>query len=183
MHHDLYRVISVTILVAIAVVLAVRRYGATDRFEGFQPVAIDRWSDRASPLEGFQPVAIDRWSDRASPLSCMSMQQHLVIRDAATWAHVWSQIACHHGETRPAAPAVDFARQVVIVAALGLRSGGGYSIDITEVRIGHGDAVVFLEERDPGPYPTTAVETEPVTYAIVPSFPGLAMFVDHPVVR
>jgi hypothetical protein len=169
MRDNLYRVIVVTLLVCIAVALAVRRYGVPDR------------SDRPDRFEGFHQVAIARpgWSLGYR----MGMQQHLVIRDARTWATVWQQNA-GIGEPLPDVPVVDFTRDVVIVAALGWRHGSGYSIDITEVRVGGGDAVVFLEERDPGPScPGLAVETAPAAFAIVPSFPGLAMFVDHPVHR
>lgn len=167
MHDNLYRVIVVTLLVSIAAALAIRRYGVPDRpdrFEGFHQVAIAH------------PGGSMRYGG-------MGMQQHLVIRDAKAWATVWQQIA-GTGEPRPDVPVVDFTRDVVIVAALGWRPSSGYSIDITEVRVGGGDAVVFLEERDPGQSCVVlAVETAPVAFAIVPSFPGLAMFVDHPVSR
>src|SRR5262249_55045159 len=135
MHRDLYRVISVTILVAIAVVLAVRRDGAPDRCSDV-PGQRDPVPDR---FEGFQPVTIERASREALTSSGMEMQQHLVIRNAATWTAVWQQIR-GYGETT-AAPVVDFARQVVIVAALGAKPTGGYSINITDVRMGQGDAV------------------------------------------
>jgi len=181
MHRDLYRVISVTLLVAIAIVLAIRRDGAPDRC-GDGPGPREPVPDRPDRFEGFHQVA-SHLPGGSMMYGGMGMQQHLVIRDAKAWATVWQQIV-RAGEPRPDVPVVDFTRDVVIVATLGLRPSSGYSINISEVRVGGGDAVVSLEERDPGPNCVVlTVETAPVAYAIVPSFPGLAMFVDHLVHR
>ena len=70
----------------------------------------------------------------------------LVIRDADTWAERWPDIAVQGGS----APAVDFARDMVLVAAMGQRSHGGHAITIEGV-FENADAVyVHVLETSPG---------------------------------
>jgi hypothetical protein len=88
--------------------------------------------------------------------------ERLVVRDSVHWAGVWA--TAFERQTRvPPLPAVDFAREMVVVAALGARPSGGYDITIEGVVEELGGAVVFVVATSPGDdcY-TTAAITEPV---------------------
>lgn len=51
----------------------------------------------------------------------------VVVRDARAWDAIWGEIWRHHIRL-PELPAIDFEREMVVVAALGTRRSGGYDI-------------------------------------------------------
>jgi len=111
--------------------------------------------------------------------STMSTRERLVVRDAATLETVWPRIV---GNVLPAppVPVVDFGANVVIVAAMGARSTGGYAIAIDEARTAHGDAWISVIERAPGDRClTTQAFTAPFVMVAVPRFSGEASFVER----
>jgi hypothetical protein len=111
--------------------------------------------------------------------SGMTTQQRLVIRDGATWAKVWAQIAAPH-QPPPAVPAVDFAKDVVIVAAMGTKDSGGYSITINDVGLVPGGARISVTEESAGANcGVTMALTSPVAVVLVPRFDGGATFQEH----
>jgi hypothetical protein len=90
--------------------------------------------------------------------------RRLVIKDANTWAQFWSELGM--GDR----PAVDFTRDVVVVAAAGQRQTGGHEIAIDRVTQTDGELTVEVVERTPGPNcMTTASLTQPVDIVIVPA--------------
>ena len=115
--------------------------------------------------------------------SGLATQQRLVIRDAATWANLWSQIAANT-QPRPAAPAIDFDSKVVIVVAMGQRPSGGYSIDIDSVRIVDEDVRISVTETSPGDKcGVTGALTQPIAATAVPRFDGEPTFNEHTATR
>jgi hypothetical protein len=74
----------------------------------------------------------------------------LVLRDRAAWEGAWGRL--HRGGGAPAAPAVDFAREMVLVVALGERPSGGYDVAIDAVApdVAGGGATVRYTAREPG---------------------------------
>jgi hypothetical protein len=111
--------------------------------------------------------------------SGMKTRQRLVVRDAATWANAWQQIAATMPPP-PAAPAVDFSSDLLIVAAMGTMPTGGYSIDVDDVGVGGGNASISITEQSPGPTcVVTQSLTAPVVVVVVPKFAGQATFVEH----
>jgi hypothetical protein len=85
----------------------------------------------------------------ATPWSGYTSPERRVIAAPADWAAAWSQI--HAGRTPvPALPAVDFSRDVVILAAMGTRRSTGFSIVIDEVRVLAGTFYVRVTETSPG---------------------------------
>lgn len=74
----------------------------------------------------------------------------VVVRDAEAWSAMWTRITADH---RPAtaAPAVDFGREMLLVAALGRRATGGYSVRIESVSNAGGELVARVAEQRPGP--------------------------------
>ena len=108
----------------------------------------------------------------------------LVIRDEAAWQSVWTQI--HAGRTpTPALPAIDFSRQMVVVAAMGTRTSGGYGILFESA---HEDApggiVLRVLSTSPGKgCVSPAVLTDPVDIAVVAMHPGPVRFAERSVTR
>ena len=92
-----------------------------------------------------------------------------VIRDSAEWSAVWK------GITRPFYPAptvpqVDFDRDMVVVAALGARSTGGYDIVIEGARQDSSTIEIALRTSSPAPgCPVSAATTQPVDLATIPA--------------
>lgn len=111
--------------------------------------------------------------------SGMTKKQRLVIRDQATWTKVWAELLGTQPQP-PGAPAVDFGKDVVIVASMGGQSSGGYAIDVDDVRITAGDAQITVTSESPGRGCTvTAALTAPVSVVLAPRFAGQAAFVER----
>ena len=80
----------------------------------------------------------------------------LVIRDAAAWQAYWAT-AQSAGAAPTTAPYVDFARNVVVVAATGQRPSGGYRITLTIAAATAGEILIDVVEETPGPSCTTTM--------------------------
>ena len=74
-------------------------------------------------------------------------QRREVLRDAATWQKLWSELQ----QQRRLAPPVDFERQMVLFAALGERRTGGYAIEIVRAEVVEGTLIVHVRETSPTP--------------------------------
>jgi hypothetical protein len=86
----------------------------------------------------------------------------LVIRNKDEWAQIWSRLVSNHGPT-PATPEIDFSRDVVIVAAMGTRATGGYTIAVSNVAEDGAGLVATVVSTSPGrTCGTTAALTAPV---------------------
>lgn len=73
----------------------------------------------------------------------------LVVRDRATWTRVWTEL--HVGVAPvPALPQVDFARVWIVLAAMGERSTGGYTIRIEKITRMRDRIVVTVRSSAPG---------------------------------
>jgi hypothetical protein len=83
-----------------------------------------------------------------------------VIRDAAAWEAAWKKGNAHRSPV-PKAPPVDFAKEMVAVAALGTKPTGGWSVEIVGARVESGGLKILWAERGPGDGPAAAVITEP----------------------
>ena len=85
----------------------------------------------------------------------------LVIRDEAAWSDVWTRLVSNSGP-KPALPSVDFATEMLIVATLGTRSSGGYSIKVTAAEQLTDHIAVTILRTSPGrSCGTTAALTAP----------------------
>jgi protease stability complex PrcB-like protein len=80
----------------------------------------------------------------------------LVIRDEAAWQRYWSA-----SRSAGAVPQVDFARNVVVVAALGQRPSGGYRVTMNIASASDAEIILDVVEEVPGP---TCIATMAVTY-------------------
>ena len=94
----------------------------------------------AVPLE-VQHLLADQYSGIAEP-------RRAVIRDAMSWAAFWKE-ALNNRTPEAAVPPVDFAREMVIVAAMGRRGTGGYGISIEGAYHAPGRIVVAVRQTSP----------------------------------
>ena len=100
--------------------------------------------------------------------------QRLLIRDAETWANVWTGMISVGQPATP--PFVDFTREDVIVAAMGERRAGGYNIAVMAVAHDANGTSIVVASTVPGPTcdrveiitaPLAAVRVRKVTGALV----------------
>jgi hypothetical protein len=129
-------------------------------------------SDTVAPGLPGTDVPIVRF--RAEPYSFaynsgLDHTARLVIRDEITWQATWNQIWRGNSEV-PSVPAVDFSREMVVVAALGTRSSGGYGIMIDNATETPSNALnIVVRSITPGAKcATTAAFTQPVDIARIP---------------
>jgi len=109
------------------------------------------------------------------------MRQRLVIRDAESWSAAWKKIVCQQ-QPAPAVPAIDFHREMVVLAAMGTKPDGGYAIAIDEVRKVDDDLSISIVEKSPASGCTVlAVLTAPVALIAMPRFDGDVEFVESSV--
>jgi hypothetical protein len=98
-------------------------------------------------------------------------QARLVVASQAEWETAWRHVWHGHSPV-PAAPAVDFDREVVLVAAMGGRSSGGYQIEVTQAVAQAARVVVRVVETSPGSGCfVTAGFSEPVDVVKLPRTP------------
>lgn len=115
--------------------------------------------------------------------SGFTTRERLVVRDAAAWKDVWGRVSA--GMTpAPLPPQVDFAREMLVVAALGERPTGGYGIVVDSAQARSGGLVVTVRTIAPGKgCVLTQALTQPVDIARVPRHEGQVDFEDRPEVR
>jgi len=82
-----------------------------------------------------------------SNLSDFSASTRLVVGDTGTWRTIWPKL---HGVPTPPVPRVDFANTTILLAALGGRGTGGYSITIDSIARQDGRLLVHVTEVSPG---------------------------------
>jgi hypothetical protein len=129
---------------------------------------VTRQDSAYPPAQGYAPYGnsrtletrrIGQWTHTG-----IGEARRLVIKDANAWSQFWSELGV--GDR----PAVDFRRDVVVVAAAGQRQTGGHEIAIDRVTQRDGELIVEVVETAPGPNcMTTASLTQPVDVVIVPA--------------
>jgi hypothetical protein len=100
--------------------------------------------------------------------ACAFPETRTTITTEAEWQQVWAKLfAC--ASDAPDLPAVDFSREMLVVAALGERSSSGYSVAIGHAAVGSDDTLhVRVIEYQPGRLCAVAtVITYPVAIARV----------------
>ena len=91
----------------------------------------------------------------------------------------WATLNANSGP-RPSAPATDFSRYTVIVAALGQRNSGGYDIHVSRLATSGGYLYVEITSSAPGQKcGTTAALTQPVHIVRVAKPHGPLAFVER----
>ncbi len=95
-----------------------------------------------------------------------------VLRDAAAWEAAWRELQA--GLAAGPAPAVDFARDMVVVVAAGERSSGGHTVRVDGTSTAaDGALLLHVTATAPGDgCMSAAVVTSPVDVVRVPRAPG-----------
>ena len=106
--------------------------------------------------------------------------QRVVIRDQAAWQQTWNAIWSGTGSSPvPALPAIDFTREMVIVAALGERPTGGFSIFVESASETADSVTINVRRVSPGNgCAVTLAFTRPVDIARMTRRDGVVVFND-----
>ena len=108
----------------------------------------------------------------------------LVIRDSSAWAAAWTTV--HAGmEPQPAMPAVDFAKEMMVLVAIGQQPNGGHGVSISSATYDSTGAVVVRAEHViPGSACMTSMAmVQPVDIARIPQSTAAVRFEVVPVTR
>ncbi len=132
-----------------------------------------------SPLEG-APVAVTPIAPKAALMHTRyDAPARLVIRSQKELDDAWARLYAGLPGP-PAAPSVDFAREMVLLAALGTRSSGGHAVSIARAALGGGVLRAEVVETRPGAgCMTTQVITHPVALVRLARHDGAVEFVDR----
>jgi hypothetical protein len=101
-----------------------------------------------------------------------------VVTADADWTALWAKVTAHVSPS-PSKPAVDLSQQSIIVAALGEKSSGGFTIHIDSIRAAAEGRDVFVTTTVPGSScVTTGAMTQPVHIVTAPAGGGPTRFVE-----
>lgn len=119
------------------------------------------------PLRRFPPEAVNAFGLSSG----IYEPRRIEIRSAPEWEGQWRRLTARQGHPPPP-PAVDFTRDMLLMAAMGPRSTGGYRVVIDRVLPRSEQLEVFVREISPGPRcGTIQAVTSPVDIVIVPATP------------
>jgi hypothetical protein len=104
----------------------------------------------------------------------------MIVGDQLTWRGVWSEMYQRVSEVPPL-PEIDFSKEEVLVAALGERGSGGYSIVFQGASANDSGGVdVVVQSGSPGKgCAALTVLTQPVDIARIPRVTGAIHFVER----
>ena len=99
-----------------------------------------------------------------------------VIKDEAAWKAFWKTI--HENQTpAPPVPAIDFSREMVVVAAAGMKPSSGYAMQVMSASEAKGEVTVVVQATSPGAGCMNAMMmTSPVDIARIPKRDGQVRF-------
>jgi|SRR5690349_19414703 len=99
--------------------------------------------------------------------SGMTVRDRMIVTDPIVWSKIWLNVVGQQSPTPPL-PAADFGRETIVIAGMGQRSSGGYSITIDSGSVVGDTVTLIVTERSPGrTCGTTAALTAPVALARV----------------
>ena len=109
-------------------------------------------------------------------------RQRLIVRDQAAWTRAWTDVVGSHTPI-PATPVADFARETIVIASMGQRNSGGYSVSIDSAGVAGDTVILAVTERSPGrTCGTTGALTQPIALARVLRPNAVVRFVEKSVV-
>ncbi len=102
--------------------------------------------------------------------------QRIIVRGQAQWQDVWATIWRGHTPV-PQLPAIDFNREMVVIAAMGMRPTGGFNILIDSASEDAAGVTVRVRAMTPGPgCAVTLALTHPADVARLPRRDGAVRF-------
>lgn len=103
-------------------------------------------------------------------------ESKLVITNKAGWEALWKKHVAK-AEPKEPAPAVDFAKESVIVVAQGQKRSGGYSTEIVNLDEAGKKTIVSYKNKSPKPGAITLQAlTAPIHIVAVPKIAGEVQF-------
>ncbi|HEX4684720.1 MAG TPA: protease complex subunit PrcB family protein [Gemmatimonadaceae bacterium] len=129
-----------------------------------QPAPPDRQPKEIVPLTRFAigPGAFVEYSGINDSL-------RIVVRDSVTWRQTWERINAPFIPL-PQRPAVDFDREMVVVAGMGRKPTGGYDLEIERAVEDSSGIEVLIKRTIPGDRCLlSAAVTQPVDLARMPA--------------
>ena len=76
------------------------------------------------------PLTVTSVATLSAPDGVFDAAAQQVVRDPAAWQALWTRLHAN-ASAAPVLPPVDFAKDMVVVAAMGMKGHGGYKIAIT----------------------------------------------------
>jgi hypothetical protein len=124
-----------------------------------EPQEVDELPPGAIPVPSSQLAELDPYRTYGG----IATRERGVVRDQAAWAQAWIRLIGPFEPKQPV-PAIDFERDMLVVAAMGSRPTGGYSVRIDGVYRAGDRLYVVVEESSPDAgCLTTQAFTAPVT--------------------
>ena len=115
--------------------------------------------------------------------SGFSDSTRVAVRTMSQWREVWARIA-GNASPAPDAPEIDFATEMVLVAAMGTKPTGGWSVRIDRVARRGNTVWAEVTSQQPGTgCVSIAALTAPVDVVIVQRTDGKVVFVEKSEVR
>lgn len=113
--------------------------------------------------------------------SAVEEETRVVINDEKTWHDWWKRHTANiHDTSQPdgiKAPEVDFEKETVLIATMGMRSTGGHSIRFTAVALDGETLTATVQSTSPGPDDmVTMALTYPFAIIAVPKHAGEVVF-------
>lgn len=104
--------------------------------------------------------------------------KRLVIRDQKTWVATWD-VMKGNVMPKPAVPAIDFDKQMVVAVFMGRKMSGGYGIKIVKVKEKDGLIVTVKESSPPKDAMVTMALTSPYHVVVIPKSDKKVEFVNE----
>ncbi len=134
-------------------------------------------AERAATADTLGILPIEAVADPA--YSGIQERRRTIVRTESEWRQIWGELAAGRIPP-PEPPAIDLEHRMVIVAAMGRRSTGGYAISIESVRAPADSLYVTVVEISPGAgCLTTQALTAPVAAVAVERHAGEPVFVER----
>lgn len=114
--------------------------------------------------------------------SALEDSARIVVRTSAEWTTLWNRIVANHAP-KPPVPAIDFEKEMLLVAAMGTRPTGGHAIEIEAVDRDGSSITASVRTRSPGKNcMTTQALTAPVAIVRIPRSDLPVRFVEEHIV-
>lgn len=128
------------------------------------------------PTMATPPLTVTPIATLNAPAGALDDATQQVVRDQAAWQALWARLNSN-ASPAPALPAVDFAKDMIVVAAMGMKGHGGYKVAITAAVEDAGKVTVEVTETSPGARCMNAMMmTSPVVVARLPRRAGDVTF-------
>ena len=127
-------------------------------------------------MTGPPPLTVTSVATLNAPDGVFDAAAQQVLREQAAWQALWTRLHANVSPA-PALPAIDFTKDMVVIAAMGMKSHGGYKIAITAAADEAGKVTVEVTETSPGARCMNAMMmTSPVAVARLPRRGGDVTF-------